>query len=172
MRQFIAIPLPSDVRQAIKTSLKPFGEIEGLKLVKPENLHLTLVFLGNKGSEDKIRLLDEIKFEPFRLKSSSVEIFPGRKPRIIWIELDSPDELTSLRQNMANIFGINEKFRAHITIARIKQLSAENKKTLIEMTGQMNPFVITFPVDHFNLYNSDLKSDGPVYSVVRSFHCY
>lgn len=170
MRQFIGIPLPSDVRQTIESSLKPFGEIEGLKLVKPENLHLTLVFLGDKGTEDKIRLVEEIKFDSFRLKSSSVEIFPGRKPRLVWIELDKPDELIRLRQNLANIFGIDEKFRAHITVARIKRLSAENKKTLIEFAGQMNPFVITFPVDHFNLYSSDLKSDGPVYNVVRSFH--
>ena len=170
MRQFIAIPLPTDVRLAIRTSIRPFAEIEGLKLVRPENLHLTLVFLGDKGSEDKNRLVKEVKFDPFPMKSASFEIFPERKPRLIWIELDNPAELARLRQKLANIFGIDEKFRSHITVARIKRLSAERKKRLIEIAGKVNPFVITFPVDHFNLYNSELKSDGPVYSVVRSFY--
>lgn len=169
MRQFIAIPLPEKVKQSIDNIMEPFRGIKGLKPVKAENLHLTLLFLGDKGSERDLEEIREISFNPFSLSTISVELFPERKPRLIWIELEKSDELSELYKKLTAVFGDNEELRAHITIARIKWLSRENTKLLMELTGQLNPFIISFLVSHFNLYNSELKPDGPVYRVVESF---
>lgn len=169
MRQFIAIPLPKEVKQSIEKISVPFQGMKGIKLVKTENLHLTLLFIGDKGSDEDIDKLRNISFKPFRLSSISVELFPERKPRLIWVGLKKPQELAELHSKIAGVFGAEEELRAHITIGRIKWLSGENKKALIEKTEQLNPYNITFDVSHFNLYSSELKPGGPEYQVVESF---
>ena len=169
MRRFIAIPLPGEVRQNIADLLTSFRDIEGLKPVKKSNLHLTLAFLGDSGSESQLGELREISFKPFTLSTTEASMFPERRPRLIWIGLEKSVELSELHKEIAGIFGKDEELRAHITIARIKWLSAENKKLLMELTGQVNPYNIDFRVSHFNLYSSELKPDGPVYRVVESF---
>jgi RNA 2',3'-cyclic 3'-phosphodiesterase len=169
MRRFIAIPLPAGVRQNIEDILKSFRDIEGIKPVKKSNLHLTLAFLGDSGSESQFGKLREISFSPFTLTTTSIELFPAVKPRLVWIELDKPPGLSDLHRKITAIFGIEEELRAHITIIRIKRLTGENKKILKEITGKLNPFKITFNVNQFSLYNSELKPDGPDYRVVESF---
>jgi RNA 2',3'-cyclic 3'-phosphodiesterase len=169
MRQFIAIPLPDVVRQNIDNILNPFRELQGLKPVKTENLHLTLVFIGDKGSGALLEKIREISFKPFDLSTSSLELFPERRPRLLWIELKEADGLSELHRKLAVIYDMDEELKPHITIARIKWLSRENKKLLMELTGQLNPYNIHFRVTHFNLYSSELKPGGPVYRVVESF---
>jgi RNA 2',3'-cyclic 3'-phosphodiesterase len=169
MRQFFAIPLPGEMKNRIEEILYPFRDIKGLKLVSRDNLHLTLVFIGNKSMKGKLECIRKLQFNTFNLSAGSVKLFPERKPRLIWIEVSQPDELTQLRKNLADIFSIDEEFRAHITTARIKWLSPENKKLLTEMAGRQNPININFHVDHFNLYNSELNPGGPSYQVVETF---
>lgn len=169
MRQFFAIPLPEEVKQSIDNILEPFRGIKGIKPVKSENLHLTLLFLGDKGSERKLEEIREIFFKPFSLSTTSVELFPESKSRLIWIEIKKTDELSDLYRKLANIYNVDKELKAHITIARIKRLSPENKKLLLKLTAQANPYNINFRVNHFNLYSSELKPDGPVYRVIESF---
>ncbi len=169
MRQFIAIPLPEEIKQDIKNIINPIRGIDGIRPVKTENLHLTLVFIGDKGSDAQIESIREVSFRPFDLSTKSVDLFPARRPRLIWIEIKRTDELSDLHSKLAGIFNIDEELKAHITIARIKWLSPENKKLLMELTGQVNPYSIDFRVSHFNLYSSELKPGGPVYRVVESF---
>jgi RNA 2',3'-cyclic 3'-phosphodiesterase len=169
MRQFLAIPLPDDIKKSIEGITGPFRGIPGVRPVRSENLHLTLLFIGDQGSEEKTQKIRQISFRPFELSTTSVELFPERKPRLIWIELETPGELSALHGKLAGIYKMEEEFRAHITIARIKWLSPENRKLLMELTGQLNPFKIGFRADHFNLYSSELKPDGPKYRVVESF---
>jgi RNA 2',3'-cyclic 3'-phosphodiesterase len=169
MRQFIAIPLPENVKQEIEQLLKNYREVEGLRFVKPENLHLTLVFLGDMETEGLIEKVRKVSFSPFNISTRSVELFPEGKPRLIWIELNQPAELSELRKELADIFNIDEKFRAHVTVARIKRLTGQTKRTLQEITGQQNPFVMNFHVSRFNLYNSEPGHGGHVYRVTESF---
>jgi hypothetical protein len=82
MRRFIAIPLPGEVRQNIADLLTSFRDIEGLKPVKKSNLHLTLAFLGDSGSESQIGELREISFRPFTLSTTEASMFPERRPRL------------------------------------------------------------------------------------------
>jgi RNA 2',3'-cyclic 3'-phosphodiesterase len=169
MRQFIAIPLPEATRQAVDNILEPFREIEGIRPVKPENMHITLLFLGDKGSEGKIDKVRKIQFREFDLSSTSVRLFPEKRPGLIWIELEKNVELNHIHRQLADIYGVEEEFRAHITIARIKWLSPDNRKKLRGMTRQLNQFSISFRVNQFNLYESELKPAGPVYRIIESF---
>ena len=169
MRQFLAIPLPEEIKKDIARISDPFRGIPGIRPVKTENLHLTLVFIGDQGSEERTEKIRDVSFTPFELSTTSVVLFPERRPRLIWIELGKPDELSDLHRRLADIYELEEELKAHITIARIKWLSPENKKLLTELTGQLNPYIKNFRVSHFNLYSSELKPGGPVYRVVESF---
>lgn len=170
MRQFIAIPLPEKVIAKIEDVKAPFRGIKGLKPVRSENLHLTLLFLGDTGTDDKIARLGNIIFKPFTLSTTSVKLFPERKPRLIWIELKDSYELVDLYNKIAPIFEVNEGYKAHITIARIKWLLPQDYRFIAGEIDLANPFETGFTVNNFNLYSSQLRPDGPVYRVVESFH--
>lgn len=169
MRQFIAIPLPERVKQTTESLLKSFQEINGLKPVKPEIMHLTLLFLGDTGTEEKISELRKISFTPFNLSTTCIQIFPKRKPRLIWIELEKSDELIGLYNKIARLFGVNKEFKAHITLARIKRLMPQDYRMVVEKIDMANPLEIDLEVNRFNLYNSELRPEGPVHRIKESF---
>jgi RNA 2',3'-cyclic 3'-phosphodiesterase len=168
MRKFIAIPLPDEVKRKTGEILETLRGVKGLATVKPSNLHLTLLFLGDEGTENQFRRLGKISFRPFDLTIQSVELFPGIKPRLVWLGLEKKEELFELHKKVSGIFGINEQLRAHITLSRIKSLNPENKKIMLETVTRHNPLAIHFSVDHFNLYKSELKPEGPEYTVIAT----
>ena len=169
MRQFIAIPLPEKVKQEFSLIIEPFRGIKGVKPVRPENMHLTLLFLGDTGTGNKIEELRNITFKSFTLKTTSVVLFPERKPRLIWIELEKSEPLLDLYNKIAGVFGVNEKLKAHITLARIKWLLPQDYRSVKEEIDRVNPVEKEFEVTCFNLYNSKLQPWGPIYRVEESF---
>src|SRR3989338_5210318 len=101
MRTFIAIELP----EAIKTSLAALQEQLKLaqadvKWVAPENIHLTLKFLGER-DDKKIEHIKQVmdgiaaKNQPFKMRISSLGAFPKiESARVIWVGLDEGDSET------------------------------------------------------------------------------
>lgn len=169
MRQFLAIPLPDLLKDELGELITPFRGIKGIKPVKPENLHLTLLFLGDSGSEEKFSELRRISFSPFTLSTTSIKLFPERKPRLIWLELEESEELNDLYNKVAGVFGVNEKLKTHITLARIKWLLLKDYRSVKEEIDRVNPVEKEFEVTCFNLYNSKLQPWGPIYRVEESF---
>src|SRR2546427_21983 len=89
MRLFIAIPLPEDAAARAFAILPDV--LPGLRRVRPENLHLTLAFLGWTPDE---RLPDAeaaakgaaAKVTPFRIALDRAGRFPERgRPRVVWL---------------------------------------------------------------------------------------
>jgi 2'-5' RNA ligase len=108
MRAFIAIRLPEAVTKtlsAIQERLKPVNS--GIAWAKPQNLHLTVKFLGEI-SEDQLREIREIAAETsgtipvFRLKLEKLGSFAcPRASRIIWA--GSEQAPAALKQLAANL---------------------------------------------------------------------
>ncbi len=169
MRQFIAIPLPVQIKDELEETITPFRRIKGLRPVRKENLHLTLLFLGDTGSEEKFSELRRISFSPFTLTTTEIKLFPERKPRLIWLELEESEKLNDLYERIAEVFEAKEKLKAHITLSRIKWLLPQDYRVVSEVIGKANPFEADFEVSYFNLYNSELRPGGPVYRVAESF---
>ncbi len=94
IRAFIALEMPPSAISLLKKLQENF-KLLGLraKWVQPENIHLTLKFLGNidPGDVDKISgaMMDVVKdFEPLTLVARGVGVFPGiKRPRVIWVGL-------------------------------------------------------------------------------------
>ena len=134
MRAFIAIDLPPKTKAAVSVlqeKLKNPGA--DLKWVEPDNIHLTLKFLGeiDPGQLDKINAIIEMvaKNNPdFVMHINSLGAFPKIDYcKVIWVGLDKGDsETKNLAQELEEkleILGIpkeDREFSTHITIARLR----------------------------------------------------
>ncbi|MBI5046728.1 RNA 2',3'-cyclic phosphodiesterase [Candidatus Micrarchaeota archaeon] len=183
MRLFVALELPDEIKQKIqKTSEKLRQELDSnsLSIVKPENMHLTLRFIGEvdeKTLEEIDRRLKQIKFKPVDCSVKGVGVFPNEKhAKVIWVGIESSGKLESLAtQVIQSLRGIGkedrieERFSAHITIARMKR----NGKRKIELDEFLaNNRTLEFGevnVQKFELIESKLKPEGAEYIVLKEY---
>lgn len=171
MRSFVAIDLPEEIKEKIKEVQKDFS-FEGLKLVDPSILHITLKFLGDV-EEWKIErvknALDKIEFEPFPAGFKGIGTFPSREPRVIWVGVEKGgQELTKLSHDvedaLKNFFAVEKKFRPHVTIARVKSLPGKEKSLLKKKILELADLSFgEMMVDEIKLKKSTLTPKGPIY---------
>ena len=158
-------------------------ELKALQLtarwVRPQNIHLTLKFLGNINPGD-IENIGQAMADaagdcaPFALTVGGIGFFPGiKRPRVIWVGLGgATDALRNFQRNLANrlvtIGFPSEKrsFKAHLTLGRIRQAVNPNilGQTIQDYSDLGN---LKFSVDRIILFQSDLKPSGAVYSQLK-----
>jgi 2'-5' RNA ligase len=125
MRVFIAIRFTQAFKEPIfeaQDALRDNGVRGNFTL--PENLHLTLAFIGETDRVDDIKAaVKEVVFEPFEIKTGRLGCFIGRS-KVIWLGIDSEKKLKAitaeLRKNL-DIRGIDYakgRFQPHITLVR------------------------------------------------------
>ena len=132
-RLFIAAPIDDSV----KSNLERVGwaaNARGAKWVQPENMHLTLAFLGDVEDrrvpevEDVMYAATEGIHEPLRLQAQGIGAFPDEEgARVMWAGLDGEVprliELQArlVRELRAAGFEVDSKrYRPHITLARFR----------------------------------------------------
>ncbi len=180
IRSFIAIETPKDIRDNIgvlQTKLKTGLGIL-VRWVAIENMHLTLIFLGevkedflNKVKEQLISAVQMVK--PFEANLNGLGAFPSQKsPRIIWIGMDKgKNEVIDLQSKVEkSLMTIgcrpeDRKFHPHLTIGRVKG-------TIKEATNifEANYTCRDFPVKSIVLFKSTLRPQGPIYEKLEEFH--
>lgn len=171
MRLFVEVPLPEELKEKIEELGKEI-EQEGIKLVKPQNMHATLKFLGET-SEGKLgdieQRLRQITFSSFKCSLKGAGVFPNENYiRVVWVGVESNGQLEKLAEDVIGSlkgYGKDDRFSAHITIARVKKKVEINeflKKHAEEEIGG-------FEVKSFQLMESVLSREGPTYSVVARF---
>jgi 2'-5' RNA ligase len=180
-RAFIAFDLPERILSflaKVQQGLKAYGF--KVKWVRPENIHLTLKFLGNTDTADTDKILGAISnavknTEPLSLAVEGIGVFPDvRRPRIIWAGLKGQMEVLLELQRALDGYLMSlgfpketRPFRGHLTLGRIKGRirSAQMDKAVQKFEGfESDPF----KVNEIFLFKSDLKPTGAVYSKVRS----
>lgn len=178
IRAFVAIELPDDVRHALVETRS--GIAEGLRKgsvrwVEPQNIHLTLRFLGNMALEKlpvfTVRM-DEIigKHQAFDLQLGGVGCFPNAgRPRILWVGVDgAEDRLKSLQANVEDLVvdsgwkRENRRFHPHLTLGRVKD-SREVAGKGIQWGKIIQHGVI--PVSAIHLIESTLTPSGARYTI-------
>lgn len=183
MRTFIAIPLPQEIKSFLadlQNQLKTSGA--DVKWVAPDNIHLTLKFLGerdDKKIKQVIDILEEIAKDKkqFPARICSLGAFPKiTSPRVIWVGIDRGDEDSKLiaaeLQERIALIGIPKEerdFSSHITIARTKSSKniAELIKGLNVCADKFGQEKAEFPVKQIVLYKSTLTPKGPIYQVLK-----
>lgn len=182
LRLFTALALPDNARRQIEdllTRLRKGATFTGAHptWVAPENVHITLVFLGSQpaGRVDEIcAAADEAarSLPPFELSLEGLHLFPNPKePRIISLEIaGAVGQLKRLHESLAGElrgrgFPVESRpFRPHITLARIKSMRGlPGLRQLVASHQRLS--AIALPVDRITLYQSTLTSAGPVYEV-------
>lgn len=180
LRAFIAIDIPPEIRQAISSQTASLRKESGraMRWVSMENIHLTLKFLGEVSAPNLELLAQALRAEcaqtaPFTISVENLGCFPNpRRPRVLWIGLSVPPELTRLQRLVESTaarlgYTPDEKpFSPHLTIGRVREQAAPEEiqtlRSLLERTTVAR--LGTFTVNEVHLYKSDLKPEGPVYT--------
>jgi len=177
IRTFVAIPLPESIITFIRKlqdGIRDYGF--KARWVRPENIHLTLKFLGDidKSDTEKIgdAMSDTVKVHPpLSLAAKGIGVFPGiKRPRVIWMGLKGDTfpliELQkTLDRNLHEVGFPKESrpFKGHLTLTRIKG-HIDSRKLLDAMESFGNLESETFAADQIVLFKSDLKPTGAVYT--------
>jgi 2'-5' RNA ligase len=135
IRCFLAFELPLDIKRMVKDISEDVRRSRlDLKWVKVDNIHLTVVFMGNIRIEDVQAIGEEagdvcVGFEPFDIALKGLGVFPNmRRPRVLWLGLEMETERVSafrdsLQERLLD-FGVNEEKRAftpHLTLGRFRK---------------------------------------------------
>lgn len=125
MRIFIAIRFTEAFKSSIldaQDGLKEYG-VRG-NYTQPENLHLTLAFIGETERVEEIKAaVDAVKFEPFLIRTGKMGCFNGRS-RVVWFGIEGEDKVKAIAQQLRRNLdqrGIDYakgKFSPHITLVR------------------------------------------------------
>lgn len=186
LRAFVAIELPEPI-QAFLAQLQDKlrkGGTASVKWVAPENIHLTLKFLGNIDASEVPRLSEALseavkEVVPFNLELGDAGAFPNiRSPRVVWIGLAG--ELEWLRTLHKNIeqgliqlgFAPEERgFSPHLTLGRVREgASPEERRRLGEKVSLLKPAAnSSFRVGSISLMKSTLTREGAIYNRLASF---
>jgi 2'-5' RNA ligase len=174
MRLFVAIDVPEAVRDTL-AALK--RELSGARWVPPEQLHLTLKFIGNVDDAkvpDVVAALHTVRGSPAELTVDGVGRFPpSQTAHVLWAGLRAGPELGALASMIEQslvplgIAADARPFAPHITLARLKDAPmADVEAFLADHPALSSP---TFTLDHFTLYRSVLTQHGATHTVVEHF---
>lgn len=178
IRAFVALPLPDAVRQRLNLLqfLLPLP-----RRVAPENLHLTLAFLGEVPGhllEDAHHALEAIRAAPFALSLAGVGSFGGSEPRAVYAGVAPAPALEHLQRKVATALrraGIGlekRRFTPHVTLARLnpERLSPQDRMRLSDALAANASFSTEpFQVEAFALYRSHLGGEGAHYEELARY---
>ena len=181
-RIFIAVDLPDDIRDACVALQDTLARVApSVKWVEEENLHITLLFLGEVDDRDLITVCRAVQrvcdtIEPFPLTVAGADCFgdPSR-PRTIWVGTgEGTPELVALHgaleEAMLELRCYRRevrRFEPHITLGRAK--SDEPAESLpATLLREREWKGGECDVTQVRVLSSELRREGPVYAVLST----
>lgn len=172
MRLFVGVEVDPVVKRYVgelAASLRVKLDRVRATWVNPDNYHLTLMFIGEVEDKKK-KLIDkqlsEIVLDSFDLTLDSLGTF-GNPPRVLWLGVKENENLTRLAKVVNTILGGDiARFHPHITLARLK---SRVFPTFFEILNGVNIKNITWSVDRFVLFQSQLTPKGPIYTPLETY---
>lgn len=180
IRAFLAIEPDDAVRAEVARLLRRLKSLPGrVSWVRPENVHLTLRFLGNVDQAFIDAYVQRLapafaRFPPFQARVRGLGVFPNpRRPSVIWTGLETEDDtllrLQQLAEAAARDVGLTperRRFVAHLTLGRIR--SPKVKPHLDAVVEEEANFEAgAFNVDTVSLFSSELTPHGARYTRLR-----
>jgi len=182
-RIFIAINLPLKLQNELSAYQDQWLELPA-RWTRPENLHITLNYLGNANDEeicDICSLAAQVvkRHEPIEITLNRICYGPLRKfpPRMIWAVGEKSGTLGRLQMDFENTLhefagadsdtATDCTFAPHVTLARVKQTELKMMEAeeipVIDETIKRN-----FLVDSIEVMESEMKRGGPNYIILES----
>ena len=193
MRCFIAIDIDGKIRKAIADLQKQIAskvdvKKGDLKWVEPNNIHLTLKFLGEISDEQVAEVSEIAKtvaqaHQKFNLEIESVGSFPptgsqkggGRSAKVVWVGAGKgTDALLALQKDLDDLLAQagypkeEREFSAHLTLCRVNHPMAGIK--VGEAIAQFSHLKLgSIAADAIYVYQSQLTPAGPNYTLLGDF---
>ena len=174
IRLFVAIPLPEPVRQRLQSLC---CGLRGAKWLRPENIHLTLRFIGevrNDLARDFDAALAQIRAPGFELVLDGTGSFGrGRRPHTVWAGVVKSEPLIRLQAKVeaalvrAGCPPEGRKFSAHVTLARLSRAKSRNVEAWVADRAAFQ--ADRFSVDRFTLYSSFLATAGAIHTTEAEY---
>jgi RNA 2',3'-cyclic 3'-phosphodiesterase len=176
IRCFVAVELPALMREEIGL-LQERIATEGLRLVRPEMVHVTIKFLGDvpEGMVLKVsEALAKVKVAPFDARVAGMGAFPGRTIRVVWLGLEGNfEELYQKVEAALAPLGFEREergFSPHVTLGRVGRPSPQTSRLVAERIASLSGTDLGhFSVDRFYLKKSTLTRGGPIYDNLSEF---
>jgi 2'-5' RNA ligase len=193
IRAFIAIDLSTELRKQLSVIIRQLQEgcvnsggetaRKAVRWVPPDNIHLTLKFLGEVSVGNLQVLARMLKTEtahcvPFTVRINGIGAFPNmRRPRVIWVGSESPVALDNLQHAIeveTRALGYPNEDRAfspHLTLGRMSQNASPAEIAAVSkaLTGMKVDEVGFIQVNQIHLFRSDLQPSGAVYTSLQNF---
>lgn len=189
LRLFIAIELNDALRAELKRAQRQlqdecsrtFVAQNIVRWVAPQNIHLTLKFLGNSKRAQIPLLQDALaqvaaRLAPFDLTARGLGCFPNaRRPNNIWVGLEGELKAAALLTQQIeaecarlNIARDERGFTPHLTLGRVKREASQSARAAIGEIVKNFPATTfgTIHADAIYLIASDLQPDGPLYTTI------
>lgn len=184
LRAFIAVEIPRAIQLAIQQATSPLRNELGshVRWTPPENIHLTLKFLGDisPASADDLTRAIGVAVETipaFDIHVGGFGSFPNfKRARVLWVGTQPPTELDALYREVESACGRlgfapeSRGFSPHLTIARVKEdgSAADRNKIFRLLEATTIDVLGAVRVDSAHLFKSELKPSGVVYTKLFS----
>ena len=190
-RLFIALPFKeADLKEEHDSSEPgPLGLVHAylkkhnkeLKVVSPENYHITLKFYGECSDKTAGKIMDNFQSigsikKKFSYILSGLGVFPDlKKANVIWAGLKTDESVISKLINDIDIFSANfgfkkdkRKFVPHLTLARIRKGMTLNENLRQFIVENKETFYYESSFKKIVLFESILNQEGPIYKELKS----
>lgn len=180
-RVFIAINLPEEIKKKLAFYQSKWPELP-IRWTKKDNLHITLIFIGNTSDEELLKICKIVKEavsknQSFQINLDRICYGPSTElPRMVWVRGEKSREFTLLRDNLERALMGSKKthfspesraFLPHITLGRIRQW--DFKKIEPEERPVIDQEInLSFQVNSVEVMESQLKRRGAEYIVLES----
>jgi 2'-5' RNA ligase len=165
MRLFIALDISDELRESLEQLRPQLLPFTSMRLVDPENTHLTLKYLGEVPEEKLpkvIEALKELPFEPVRIQTTKLGTFP----KVLWLGVKLNKELAQLHQHIQRAVKPwamydPRPYKPHLTLARFPHLPKDQHFKLQRLLKKR--IEKKWKAEEFILYSSELTPHGPIY---------
>jgi 2'-5' RNA ligase len=185
IRAFIAIDLSQDIQNRLDDVVNKYkSQLTQIPIrwVAASNIHLTLKFLGDLSLSNLNILTDMIQTEisshhQFDISVGGSGAFPNiRQPRIVWVGVEAPLELTAIQNGIETTTGRlgyareERAFSPHLTLGRVSRNATSQDVKAISKALESTKvgFLGATCVEKVHLYRSDLQPTGAVYTQIFS----
>jgi 2'-5' RNA ligase len=170
-RLFVAVPLPESLQPVVRRAQEALPAVPGLRLLHPDQLHVTLAFIGEVGAE-RAEAAERVVAElPAGLGGRGLLrrflLLPSaRRARVVTLAVDDKDgafaalfEAVMGGLERAGVMTREKRpFRPHLTVARLRAPGPVVPKSECEEAP--------YPLESVCLYRSELKPEGACYAVL------
>ncbi len=177
VRTFVAVEIDKKIRSAAADLIERLqGVGADVKWVDPENMHLTLKFLGEVPLSETAAVCRSVargaaKVDPFEMEICGAGAFPSAsQPRTLWMGAgDGESEMIELHRHIERALAKlgyrkeNRRFHPHLTLGRVRRGGPAVVELGAQLQEQADFVAGKISVSRVVVFSSQLRPSGPIY---------